>query len=243
MKVRTAGERDATTLLALRLALWPQREVAEHERAIQARAAGRARHETLVAEDAAGQVVGFAELTFEPAGPERPAQVRLDALNVAPPARRQGVARELMRAAERWAHGRGAARIACDLDPDDERRREALGWLGFGDPRPRLTLSRTVNAPLELPREPAGAPAEEPPIVMRPARSPALLVLNLALLAAAVASFAFTDIYARDVVRGVLLPLLDVAFVVYFLFLFVVLRYRRRVDAASRADRLFRGDG
>jgi hypothetical protein len=69
-----------------------------------------------------------------------------------------------------------------------------------------------------------------------------MLVVNVLLFAAAVASFAFTDIYARDMFRGVLLPLLDVGFVLYFLILFIVLRYRKRADSTARAERLFRGD-
>ena len=42
--------------------------------------------------------------------------------------------------------------------------------------------------------------------------------------------------------RGGLLVLLDVAFVIYFMFLFVMLRYRKRADSTARAAELFRRD-
>jgi hypothetical protein len=42
--------------------------------------------------------------------------------------------------------------------------------------------------------------------------------------------------------RGMLLPLLDVALLLYFMLLFVTMRYRKRADSSARADQLFRID-
>jgi len=74
------------------------------------------------------------------------------------------------------------------------------------------------------------------------ARRPWFAVLNVVLLGAAVVSFMFTDIYSGEVLRGVVLPLLDAAFVLYFILLLLMLRYRNRTDSSARADQLFRND-
>ncbi len=257
MKVRGAREADAGTLLALRTALWPEREVRRHEREILLRAGARARHQTLLAEGPDGEVVGFAELTLVPGEAGRPARVLIGGLFVVPPARRQGVARNLLAAAEQWAHGRGASDLSCELDVADEAARAALVGLGFGDPRPRLHMTRAVRArsapvaaaapgPGPGPRTGAAAPAAAQVLaasVARPAYGPVFIVVNVLLSVLIVVSFAFTDIFSRDPVRGVLLPLLDVAGVVYFLSLFLLVRYRRRTDASARAGQLFRADG
>ena len=73
-----------------------------------------------------------------------------------------------------------------------------------------------------------------------PERRVLWLVVNALVLAAAVASFLATDIFSKELVPGVLLPLLDVAFVIYFMFVFVIHRYRRRTDSSARAAELFR---
>jgi aminoglycoside 6'-N-acetyltransferase I len=247
VKVRPARREDREPLLGLRCALWPDRDLARHEREMRQRADAPARHETLLLEDADGRISGFAELTREHGAPGAEVRVSLEALFVAPTRRRQGGARMLLEAAERWAHSRGASALGCDVSATEHLALEALSWLGFGQPEHRVTLTRQVNVPLEVARPApgearAGAASLEPVLVMEPARGSTMLVVNVLLFAAAVASFAFTDIYARDMFRGVLLPLLDVGFVLYFLILFIVLRYRKRADSTARAERLFRGD-
>jgi hypothetical protein len=173
--------------------------------------------------------------------------VLLDAVFVAPPARRRGAARRLLGAAEHWAHGRGAALLVCELDASDTASRDALAGLGFGDPQQRVRVVRRVRAPLQVNRPSAASgPAAGLAPTARSARSgvhPITLVVNLLLFAAALASFAHTDIYARDMLRGVLLPLLDVLFVLYFMGVVLTWRYRRRADSSLRAERLFRRDG
>jgi hypothetical protein len=98
-----------------------------------------------------------------------------------------------------------------------------------------------VSRPAAVPGPAAGlAPAA------RSARSgahPVAMLVHLLLFAATLASFAYTDIYARDMLHGVLLPLLDVLFVLYFMGVVLTWRYRRRADSSRRAERLFRDDG
>lgn len=247
LQVRAAQPADRDVLLALRCALWPQHVPLHHEREIRRRAQAAARHETLLVTDGAGRPCGFVELTRTASDAGAPGQVLLDGVFVAPPARRRGAARRLLAAAEHWAHGRGAALLVCELDAADTASREALAWLGFGDPEQRVRVVRRVRAPLQVSRLVAapGPPAGFAPAA-HSARSgvrPIAVLVNLLLFAAALASFAHTDIYARDMLRGVLLPLLDVLFVLYFMGVVLTWRYRRRADSSRRAERLFRRDG
>lgn len=257
MKVRAARPEDTATLLALRCALWPEREIQALERELRLRAGAPARHETLLVEDAGGGVCGFAELTRDASEPGQPVQVMLQAVFVAPPARRQGAAARLLVAAERWAHSRGARVLVCEVDATRVERHEALGWLGFAEPEHRVRLQRAVTPPVEVARESAEPEAGlaaglddslpgsvEVPDTSRTSvgRRSVSVLLNLVLLGAALASFLFTDIYSPDIVRGVLLPLLDVGFVLYFITLFLVHRYRKRADSSARVEQLFRNE-
>ena len=248
MKVRSAGTDDREQLLALRCALWPDIDPDAHRRAIALRADAPLRHEILVLEEARGRLTGFVELTRDAGEPGERARVRIHGLFVAPPARRRGGARALAAAAERWAHGRGAASLACELDADSAAL-ACLERLGFADVQRTVRLEREVSAPVEpevpAEREPAAAVAGAPGAAPAPAPAAAARRLlwpavNVVLLAAAVASFLATDIFSKDPIPGVLLPLLDVAFVIYFMFVYVLYRYRRRTDSSERAAELFR---
>lgn len=246
MRVRKALPADRQALLALRCALWPQRELLRHEDEVRRRAQSGARHETLLIEDADGHAFGFVELTRELTEPGQPGRVVLQGLYVSPQLRRRGAARRLLAAAERWAHGRGAAHLVCELHAEDARSREALAWLGFGEPEHRMRMSRAVNAPLEVTRVPAAitpsAAAARPEPARRAIGSLLVVLVHVLLFAAALTSFANTDIFARDTVRGVLLPLLDVLFVLYFIAAGLIWRYRRRANSSARAERLFRSE-
>lgn len=242
MKVRAARGGDQEALLGMRCALWPERDPQEHRRAIGARVDSPLQHGVLVLEDEQQRACGFVEVSREP-GP--PATVRVEGLFVVPASRGRGGARALVDAAERWAHGRGAGVLTFDLEVDSAAVAVAER-LGFAGVRRTVHLERAVRAPLEVARPPEREPVA--PVSLAgpvPGASPAprrlaFLVTNLVLLAAAVASFLATDVFSRDPVRGGLLVLLDVAFVIYFMFLFVMLRYRKRADSTARAAELFR---
>ena len=253
MKVRIAHPDDLTTLVILRCALWPHLDISTHEQHLRRRLESGARYATMVLMNTDGQLCGFVELMRELGLPGESHRVLLQAVFVTPAMRRCGGATELIEAAQRWAHGRGATSFYCDLPFDDEQAIDMLRLLGFAENERWIRTSRPIKAPLEV--SPARAPAytadesallqqaaETPLVVSAKARSPLALLVNIALFVAAVAAFANTDIYSKDLFRGMLLPLLDVVFVLYFLFLFVAFRYRKRTDSNARADRLFRVD-
>ena len=77
-------------------------------------------------------------------------------------------------------------------------------------------------------------------VIRRFGATKVVVVGGLLMFACALVSFAYTDIYSRDVLRGVLLPLLDAVLVLWFLGVGLAWRYRRRTDAGEHADRLFR---
>ena len=137
--------------------------------------------------------------------------------------------------------------------------------LGFVENEQWVRTTLTVNAPLEVvvgsvpgeaPNElaleqqnsspviqAAAQHAEELVIVMtEKARSPLAVIINVIFFSVAVAAFANTNIYAQDMFRGMLLPLLGVALLLYFSLIFISMRYRKHADSSARTDQLFRTD-
>jgi aminoglycoside 6'-N-acetyltransferase I len=248
MKVRGVRADDVEILLRLRCALWPDIVLDRQQMAIRLRGQSSARYETFLVEDDGGTVCGFLELSWDPGVPGESPRAVVDGVFVVPPARRQGLARQLIQGAERWAHRRGAVTLSCELDPSSADHAQAMSWLGFGSAAHRVRMHRNVSAPLDMERDGAPAPAAasrlsatpEPVLVMEPVRGRGFLYFNLILFAVAVVSFLNTNIYSKDMLPGVLLPLLDAVFVIYFLFLFMMRRYSKRADSNARADQLFR---
>src|SRR3989442_13686057 len=111
--VRPAEPRDAVAWLQLRRALWPERSEAEHRQDIDRFLAGDGREPlaVLLAEDGAGGPVGLAELSIrayaEGCGSNRVAY--LVGWVVGPKARRGGLGRALLVAAEALGRPQGAS--------------------------------------------------------------------------------------------------------------------------------------
>jgi len=133
--VRPAQPRDAAAWLQLRRALWPERSEAEHREDIDRFLAGDGREPlaVLLAEDGAGCPVGLAELSIrgyaEGCGSNRVAY--LEGWFVVPKARRSGVGRALIVAAEEWGRSQGCSEFASDAQPDNEVSAAAHRALGF----------------------------------------------------------------------------------------------------------------
>lgn len=253
MQVRIARAEDLASLVTLRCALWPDLDSQEHEERLRRRFESGARFATMVLVNTDGQLCGFVELMRDLGMLGEPSRVSLQAVFVAPPVRRRAGATQLLEAAQRWAQGRGASSLYCDLPFGDEQARENLRFLGFAESEGWIRATRVVSAPLEV-KAPRAAEqssdgavsaqqADEPLMLLtHKTRGPLALTVNVVLFIAAVVAFANTNIYSNDLLRGMVLPLLDVMFVFYFLFLFVALRYRKRADSSARADQLFRAD-
>jgi aminoglycoside 6'-N-acetyltransferase I len=135
VQVRPAVAADADAWLLMRMALWPDATGAEHRRDIDRYFAGERREpaQVLLAVDADGRAVGFAELSIrnivDSCTTGRVGY--LEGWYVSPDARRQGVGRALVAAAERWAAGAGCTEFGSDSGLDNTISHAAHLALGF----------------------------------------------------------------------------------------------------------------
>ena len=135
--VRPVGMDDAQAWLRLRCALWPDGSEGEHRGEIRDFLTGRAREPSavLLAEDAAGRPLGVVELSIRPCaeGCRTNRVAYLEGWYVVPDARRGGVGRSLVEAAEGWARAQGCTELASDTQPDNATSIAAHQALGFED--------------------------------------------------------------------------------------------------------------
>lgn len=138
VNVRAARPTDASTWSSMRRALWPEDTEAEHRAEIDRYFAGefpRWPWTALLAEDAGGRIVGFAEVSVRPyaQGCKSERVAYLEGWFVAPDVRKRGVGRALIAAAEEWGRSRGCSELASDADPDNTVSRDAHGAVGFDE--------------------------------------------------------------------------------------------------------------
>ncbi|HMG18985.1 MAG TPA: aminoglycoside 6'-N-acetyltransferase [Gemmatimonadales bacterium] len=133
--VRPATPADAEVWLRMRCALWPEGAEAEHRDEIRRFFAGELHEplQVLLALNHADAAVGFAELSIrryaEDCVTDRVAY--LEGWYVTREARRQGVGRALVRAAEEWAKEQGCTEFASDALLDNVVSAAAHRALGF----------------------------------------------------------------------------------------------------------------
>ena len=137
-RVRSATVEDASSWLALRLALWPDGSEAEHREEIDRFLAGQAGGRpaaVLLAEEDSGRLVGVAELSIRPyaEGCVTDRVAYLEGWFVESDSRRRGIGRALVAAAEDWSRAQGCTEFASDADPDNDVSIRAHGALGFAD--------------------------------------------------------------------------------------------------------------
>lgn len=119
----------------MRDALWPDDASSWHADEIAQFFAGKLSMPlaVLIAEDETGKHLGFAELSIrkyaEDCVTDRVAY--LEGWYVVPEARRQGVGRALIAAAEQWAHEQGCTEFGSDAVIDNEISAAAHRALGF----------------------------------------------------------------------------------------------------------------
>jgi aminoglycoside 6'-N-acetyltransferase I len=136
-RVRHANPSDVADWARLRHTLWPTEVVAD----LTAEATAffvdddAVLEAVLLAEAGDGTLLGFAELSLRPYAEDcRTSPVAfLEGWYVIPAARRQGVGRALVSAAEQWARDRGCHEFASDTELDNSRSAAAHRALGFED--------------------------------------------------------------------------------------------------------------
>jgi len=133
--IRPAKAADAGDWLRMRQSLWPEDEPGGHREEIDRYFGGRRREplEVLLALDAHGAIVGFAELSIrnivDSCSTDRVGY--LEGWYVEPHMRRRGVGRALIEAAERWAMDQGCTEFGSDVLVDNEGSIAAHEALGF----------------------------------------------------------------------------------------------------------------
>lgn len=138
VSVRPATAEDAEAWLTLRRALWPEEDEDGHRAEVERYFAGefpRWPWTVLLAEDAGARTLGFAEVAVRnwAEGCVTPAVAYLEGWYVRPEARRRGVGRALVAAAEAWGRERGCTEMGSDADPRNAVSIAAHRGSGFED--------------------------------------------------------------------------------------------------------------
>lgn len=133
--VRPVASADAGAWLRMRCALWPEGSESEHRAEIERFLAGQLRQPlaALVAVASSRDAVGFAELSIRSYAEDCVTDhvAYLEGWYVVPDARRQGVGKALVRAAEEWARSQGCTEFASDALIDNDVSAAAHRALGF----------------------------------------------------------------------------------------------------------------
>jgi aminoglycoside 6'-N-acetyltransferase I len=148
--IRPVTVTDFSDWLQMRCALWPEGPEAGHRDDIERFFAGRLRNplQTLLAVGDAGAALGFVELSVrsyaEDCVTDRVAY--LEGWYVVPEARRRGVGRALVQAAENWAREQGCAEFASDALLDNHISAAAHRALGFEETAQIRCFRKVVDA-------------------------------------------------------------------------------------------------
>jgi aminoglycoside 6'-N-acetyltransferase I len=133
--IRHVDQHDRDDWVRMRCALWPEDDAAGHGAEADAFFAGKLAEPlaVLIAVDAAGSAVGFAELSIRhyAEGCETNRVGYLEGWYVRPEARRQGIGRALVAAAERWASTQGCTEFGSDALLENDVSAAAHLALGF----------------------------------------------------------------------------------------------------------------
>ncbi len=108
---------DAKDWVAMRTALWPEGDAAEHAAEIMDLLAKPDQRLNLIARDRDGTTLGFAEVSVRHDyvnGCITSPVAFLEGIYVLPAARRSGVGRALVAAVEQWAKDKGYSELASD---------------------------------------------------------------------------------------------------------------------------------
>lgn len=247
MKIRAASLADKATYLdcarRLRPTVSDQELAGDWQRIVEK----RGQHAALLCVDDE-TILGIIEVSRRPlvpgfgAGPV----AYVDGLWVEPGEARDQAAARLLAAAESWAHTRGCKQMVADAGVDEQWEQELRRQLGFEEiarrvlyrkPIERGTVAVAVTeAPDEAPPAPAPSEPAKPsprPATTAPRRGPGLV--HLVLFSLGILAFAFTDIWNGNGFTGVVLPLVDILFVVYVIGFILSVKYRRRIDTSERA--------
>ena len=135
----------------MREALWPEADSAGHAREVQQFFAGglAGTLEVLLAVNQVGVIQGFAELSIRNYAEDCVTDqvAYLEGWYVVPEARRQGVGRTLVVAAEQWAVAQGCSEFGSDTLIDNQVSAEAHRALGFEETAQIRCFKKSLPTP------------------------------------------------------------------------------------------------
>ena len=254
MEVRAINVPDKPAWLALRRRLLPASSDQQHERDWTRMLEQRGQRMTLVCVGD-GELRGMLEVSRQPGveGGDSGPVARVSTLYVEPGEGREEAAQGLADAAARWAQARGCRWLVSDTDLDNQWEQKLHVDLGFEEAARKVVYRRALSAAPTTDTVTAGelhVPRTSPVTALHPERArdvdagddrpgwwpgPA----RAAIIAVGILCFYFTDVFSGNVFFGVVLPIVDLVFVIYLMFLFVGMKYRRRTGAGDREIELF----
>lgn len=248
MKIRAANITDKPAWLAVRRRQRPALSDQQHERDWVQMMEQRSQRTTLLCVDEQGASLGMIEVSRRArsdlldSGPV----AHVDTLHVEPGEDRVETAQRLADAAAGWAQALGCRVLASDTTLDNQWEQKLHLELGFEEAARKVVYRRVLAAPATVsPLAPATlAPAHSPVADARTGRMdvqagddapgwwprPARAVI----IVLGILSLYFTNVFSGDMFVGVVLPIVDVLFVIYLLMLFVGMKYRRKTGTGER---------
>lgn len=131
--IRSVKPSDAEQWLAMRRSLWPETPEPQHRQEMAMMLSDPERLAVYVCQDAQGALLGFAEVSLRAwaEGCATSPVGYLEGWFVAPHARRQGIGRRLVWAAEQWARSRACTEMASDTELGNRVSEAAHLRLGY----------------------------------------------------------------------------------------------------------------
>jgi aminoglycoside 6'-N-acetyltransferase I len=163
MLIDPCTELDRSGWLKLRQQLWPDCPAEEHTREIDAQLAEPARYAAWLARDMDGEPQGFVEVAIRRDhvnGTDSSPVLFLEGLYVAPAARRQGLARELVAMAAAWGAGHRCVEFASDTPQANAASRAAHLALGFEETEQVVYFRKLLTPSLDGTVQPPPASRE-----------------------------------------------------------------------------------
>jgi aminoglycoside 6'-N-acetyltransferase I len=122
-------------LARLRHALWPDGSEAEHRQEVERFITDLGRRGAVLVAEGESGLLGFAEVSIRAyaEGCRTDRVGYLEGWFVEPDARRRGIGRQLVAAAEAWARAQGCVEFASDAEADNELSAAAHRALGFAE--------------------------------------------------------------------------------------------------------------
>jgi aminoglycoside 6'-N-acetyltransferase I len=134
--------------LALRQALWPDCTARQHLSEMSLFCASPQRFAQFVACATSGRAIGLAEASIRADyvnGTSSSPVAFLEGIYVVPEARRNGIARSLVAAVERWARSAGCTELASDALLENQSSHAVHRALGFGETERVVFFRKTLG--------------------------------------------------------------------------------------------------